>query len=355
MRTIFKISYLLMGCLFCLLMPLISFAMNDFSVSPILPENQRDSNIGYFDLNVVPGQKQTIYIDLYNQSEEVETFYVTVVPGTTNRNGIIDYSVKDSDYQYDPSLTLPITELVKTSNYVTVNPHDTEKIPLDITIPEQPFEGIIIGAVHITSVDDDENIPAQKKKQTSVVNKIAYSIGIVLRETDIEPNVELNIQTFNYDNKYGQGMFQVELQNPVPMVLDDIIYDATVTKTGTDEVVAERHVKGFRFAPQSNFWLEIPVNEDIRELEPGNYTLKLSVHSEATQQSWDFESTYDLTNEESNQFKKLFEIQEEPKNNRELLIILILVILVVIVLSSVFIYYKKFNQKEQLKKQSDKK
>lgn len=357
MRFISKIEFLLITLLLCLCMPIIGKATNEFSVLPILPENQRKQNVGYYDLMVSPGSEQEFYLEVFNESDQEQKFFISINPGTTNRNGMIDYSPKPKDYQYDPSLTLPITDFVSAPNHITIPAHSSDKVPIKVKMPDESFDGIIIGAIYVTSDDleEDSKLSSKKEIQAQISNKIAYSIGIVLRETDIEPRVELNLQGFNYDNRYGQGIFQAELQNPVSMVLDDIIYDATVTKVGTDEVVAERHVTEFRFAPQSNFWLEIPVNDGIKELEPGNYMLKLSVHSEATQQSWDFESTYDVTNEESNQFKKLFEIPEEPENNKTLRIVIILVILVVIVLSSIFIYYKKFNQKEQLKKQPHKK
>lgn len=63
-----------------------------FAVTAVIPENQIDKNQTYFDLKMQPGQKQTIQVQMKNDTNKevvVESFANTAI---TNSNGITDYS-----------------------------------------------------------------------------------------------------------------------------------------------------------------------------------------------------------------------------------------------------------------------
>lgn len=82
-----------------------------FAVNAVIPENQVDKNQTYFDLKMEPGQKQTLQVQMKNDTDKevvVETHANTAI---TNSNGITDYSVIDP--QLDSTLKIPFSKIAK--------------------------------------------------------------------------------------------------------------------------------------------------------------------------------------------------------------------------------------------------
>ncbi len=63
----------------------------NFAVTPTIPENQVDKSKTYFDLKMAPGAKQTVEIQLRNDTDEDITIENTVNSATTNLNGVVEY------------------------------------------------------------------------------------------------------------------------------------------------------------------------------------------------------------------------------------------------------------------------
>lgn len=69
-----------------------------FAVTAVIPENQIDKSQTYFDLKMQPGQKQTIQVQMKNDTNKevvVESFANTAI---TNSNGITDYSTVEAKW-----------------------------------------------------------------------------------------------------------------------------------------------------------------------------------------------------------------------------------------------------------------
>ncbi|MBE9897205.1 DUF916 domain-containing protein, partial [Enterococcus casseliflavus] len=59
---------------------------NDFSISPVLPQNQRGDVESYFDLIVTPSETQTLAITIKNNSSKTQKYNVIINTATTNQN-----------------------------------------------------------------------------------------------------------------------------------------------------------------------------------------------------------------------------------------------------------------------------
>lgn len=66
---------------------------SDYSVTPVVPTNQRSGISGYFDLIVTKNQKQDLKIKINNGSNKETTFEVYLNPAMTSDGGAIDGSV----------------------------------------------------------------------------------------------------------------------------------------------------------------------------------------------------------------------------------------------------------------------
>lgn len=63
----------------------------NFSVNPVLPENQIGES-GYFNLQMSPGQSQTLTITLKNTTDKTVVVEEEIASATTNINGVVEYS-----------------------------------------------------------------------------------------------------------------------------------------------------------------------------------------------------------------------------------------------------------------------
>ena len=60
----------------------------NFSVNPVLPENQIGER-GYFNLQMSPGQSQTLTITLKNTTDKTVVVEEEIASSTTNINGVV--------------------------------------------------------------------------------------------------------------------------------------------------------------------------------------------------------------------------------------------------------------------------
>ena len=63
-----------------------------YTVSPVIPNNQRTSVSSYFDLIVKPGQKQDLTVAVTNQSSAPRTLHLSLTTAFTQHNGVIGYT-----------------------------------------------------------------------------------------------------------------------------------------------------------------------------------------------------------------------------------------------------------------------
>lgn len=56
----------------------------NFTAVPVLPDNQAAETTGYFDLSVKAGEKQTLSIQLSNQSTKEQTLHMEVTNAVTS-------------------------------------------------------------------------------------------------------------------------------------------------------------------------------------------------------------------------------------------------------------------------------
>ncbi|EMF0110772.1 DUF916 domain-containing protein [Enterococcus hirae] len=107
---------------------------NDFSVVPVLTENQNPDVLSYFKLTVTPNQKQTLKIRIKNNSNESVKYNLYVNTATTNQKGIIDYSI--TDFEKDESLKLSLKDcLTLKEQYVDVPANSEKEVSLKLSIP----------------------------------------------------------------------------------------------------------------------------------------------------------------------------------------------------------------------------
>ncbi len=318
------------------------------AVKPV--ESQVDKSATYYDLMVTPNQKETLTVVVSNTGDTPKKIRVTPTNAITNQNGVIDYSPQKKDYQYDASLTVPFTGMVGKEQIVEVNPGESKDVPFELTVPEAPFNGLILGAFVAEIADDDEK-QAEQDSGVKIVNKFQLVKAVMLRETEEVVSPELVLNEVKPALVSYRTAVTANLQNTEPTMFGKMTVDAKITKKGQTEVLKQETKENLEMAPNSNF--DFPIMWGNQRLEAGNYTLALT--ATAGEKNWDFTQDFTITAEESDKINSEAVDLDDPEPFNWWYVV-IGAVLVIIVLLLLFLLLKKNQQskKDATKKRKSK-
>ena len=290
-----------------------SFADNenmDFTMSVAQPKNQIDKTVTYLDLLMEPSQTQEIEVTVNNTGKKTKTFQVTPTNAITNIKGEIEYNKQSKDYQYDDTLVTPFTSLISEKQEVEIEAGKSKTLTFKLEYPKEPFEGVVLGGLVTDIVDDEESIQAEEN--VTFINKFQMIKGVVLHgvnEDNITPIIELNnIKPALYSYRTA---VTANLQNKSPILIGGVAVDAQITKFNSDKVIKSEQRTDIEFAPNSNF--DFPVMWDNEPLEPGRYTLNMTVKTK--EQDFTFDKNFEISKEQSYRInKEAIELVENKKN-----------------------------------------
>ncbi|EOH97000.1 hypothetical protein UAY_02732 [Enterococcus moraviensis ATCC BAA-383] len=322
---------------------------NGFSVKAILPENQRNKEVTYYDLEVKPGQEQDLSLELFNSSSNEQELSLAINPAITNDNGVIDYSTLPKSYQYDASLRTPITTIASTDKKVKVPANSKKIVKIHLKLPNEKFKGMILGGIYITSLTDDTEDSDKKETGMQIKNKIAYTIGMTLVESNEEVKADLQYEKTTATQEAGRNIVKATIRNPQPINLDDISYQAKIYKEGSTEVIHERTVEGYRMAPQSVF--NYPISWNNKPFKAGKYQIKLTAESKKTGQKWNWDETFTIKADEAKKLnEKAVDLEEDNQWMMYLIAGGILLLVLILVLIIVYVVKRKRKKEREAKK-----
>ncbi len=320
------------------------------SVNAVLPENQKNKDVTYYDLRMKPNQKQELDFELHNSSNKDQKVLLQINNATTNDVGGIDYSDRGGKVKRDESLKVALTDVAEVPKEVTVKAKSTKVIKIKLTMPKEEFKGEILGGIRVTSPDEDLKKEDTQKGGMQIKNKVAYTVGISLTESDKKMNADLKLLKVFPGQTAGRNVIKAKVQNTAPTILEEIKYEASITQKGKTEVLHKTSAEQYRFAPNSNFNFDI--DWENKPFEAGSYTLKMKVESKETGQKWDWNKDFAITRQEA---KKLNDKAIElDKDNKLLYIIIGLLIAIIIILIILVIFIKKKNKKNRKSKSTKK-
>lgn len=210
---------------------------SSFSVKAILPDNQA-SSVTYFDLQMKPKQKQSLNVEITNQSKEEITVNCVANTAVTNEMGYVDYSIPNT--KPDKTLKYPFADMVKESvSEVTLKPNETKIWTAAIQMPAENYDGIILGGLHFQEKKEEDKEKDSSENDVQIKNEYAYVIGVKLTEktTVVKPELELNQikpATRNYRN-----VVEMNLQNTKATLVGGLAVDAKIYKKGSEKVLHE--------------------------------------------------------------------------------------------------------------------
>lgn len=303
---------------------------NDFSVTPVLTENQNSEVPSYFDLIVTPNQKQTLKIKIKNNSNESVKYKLYVNTATTNQNGIIDYSM--TNFKKDESLKLSVKDcLTLTEQHVDVPANSEKEVSLELSVPETPFEGIALGGITVE--------PSIEKGSNGVNNIFTRTLAIQITETakKISPKLEGGEVKVSQENLRNNVKF--ELRNITPTIISKVNAEIAITKKGNKNPLLTQTKDQLSFAPNSKFNLMI---EWDKQFDPGDYTYSINL-TDGEGNKWSFSKKFKIEAEIAENLNKTSVDRKESFFEKYFIYIIILlsILFIVFVLFILNRYFKK--------------
>ncbi|WP_218775510.1 DUF916 and DUF3324 domain-containing protein [Oceanobacillus senegalensis] len=303
-----------------------------YSVRAIIPENQLDKNQTYFDLRMKPGQEQEIHVEVYNRSKEEAQFMIHITNAKTNRNGIIDYT-NTTQTEWDETLIYPMTEIASIDEQrFRIPAGESNVIPITLQMPEEAFDGMILGGIYLEKVTNEETA---EKQAVQIKNKYSYVIGLKLTETDVEVEPELHVKKVEPGLVNYRTAIIATIQNSKPVIVDNLMLEATVLDASGKEV-NQTKVEDYRMAPNST--MDFTIDWNYQDFDPGTYTLKL--HAKTGEHSWNWEEAFEIEKDEIQDINKkaIKETEIDQDDSNVTTYIIIGLIGVIFILIGVIVY-----------------
>lgn len=268
---------------------------NAFTVSPELPADNAEG-ASYFQFAVTPSQKRVLMLDVTNNSNKAHDFDITPAIVSTNGNGIMDYSINNTNKM----LPAQLDQLVAPSKQQTISiePKSTVKVPYTLTAPNRPFKGTMVAGFRVS---DHNEIQTKKAKSTGVTAHVQYVVGLQIYNnlngmTDV-PDVQIG--RAEYDLKVSRPSILLNVQNKSALIVPNTVMEAKL-KDKSGKTILTFNKEHMQFAPNSDFKLNLDLAD--KQLAAGEYTLSGSIDN--AQKSWPFNEKITVTSEKVAKVKK---------------------------------------------------
>ncbi|GGC91480.1 DUF916 and DUF3324 domain-containing protein [Enterococcus wangshanyuanii] len=313
-----------------------------FTYKVIVPENQHNKDVGYFDLRVAPGQEQTVSIKMNNSSDKEITVDVALNSAKTNTNGVIEYG--PSKLEKDKSLKYDFADLVTGEKTVKIPAKQSIEYKLNIKMPDSQIDGVISGGIYMIEKGQTDDQKAMIK------NEYGYLVGMILSENDtqVTPELQLN-KVFAEQQNYRNAVF-INFSNTQPAYIDNMTVDVQIMAKGSDEVLYDTKQNKMRMAPNSQ--INFPVLMNGEKMVAGEYRAKILVTTE-NDGKWEWEQEFTITDEEADKFNQEdVSLLQESRVNWSLILLLVAGALSMIL--GIFFVVHFLNQKKKRAKKKRK-
>jgi len=281
-----RITMIVVPVIMAALMAMPAAAM-EFSVKAILPENQRNNGSVFFDLLVKPGQKQDLMIEISNSSSGDIVVLVETITASTSRNGQINYTSRGEldesiEYSFEDLVSLP-------QSYYPIPALSSIQVPISLTIPNEPFEGAMLGSIRVLREATQE----EKDAAGAIVNQYAHVTAVRLVMDDNAEDIpadfvlgDINAELVNY-----RASIIANIRNTQPRIIKDATATASIYHKGSEQPIFEHNQETLDFAPNSIFPYSF-VDREGYGIEAGDYTAVISIGHEG--ENWNFRQDFTI-------------------------------------------------------------
>lgn len=281
-----------------------SDVMGGYTIEGVPNDHQIDKNVSYFYLEEQPGTQDQIKVKLINDSATEKTLNVKVTNANTNLNGLVDYTGTLKDHK---SLKTPLTSIVKPqATEVKVAPKSEVETTLDVQMPAEKQEGIILGGIVVSEKQEE----AKKNQRVAVGNTYSYTLGVLLTNdpsVEIKQNKSVELESVGAILSDGKKVVQANILNPNPYLFGEATVSGKIMNEKETETIQETKKEHVKMAPQSVYPFQFDWKKE--ELKPGTYVFEGKVKT--SENEWTFKKKFTITSEEAKKINQesVFKVQ----------------------------------------------
>lgn len=258
-----------------------------FTVHADLPIGQLASS-GYFNLVIEPGGQQQLHVQVRNDSPDEITVRVDINDATTTAGGAIVYvGIEDNAEEssaalYTPSLHEVATfrgDLLETGpdkpvrhveeNLITLAPYAQIVATIEVTMPDAPLEGQLLGGIVISKLDQAAQEAAQAIEIRSVYS---YAIAVQLQNEAVQSmEPDFTLRSAAVGKMAGFDALMVGIDNLAPLVISGMQLQLMITPEGDGQPVWQ-HTTLVSMSPNAKMDYAAVLNLD-NPLLAGRYTV----------------------------------------------------------------------------------
>ena len=221
-----------------------------------------------------------------------------VTPATTCRNGFISYT---NFTNYNESLKYPLPDILKLNQgEYTVPAEGTVTATALLNMPEEAYDGIILGGLVFTKADDGSETKKENQGVTQIENEYQYVIGVMLSENDNKVSANMNLKYIKSTLSNYHTSLAVNLQNDTPVIIPNLKISGTVYKKGSSEIYKSTERENIKMAPNSNF--DFMIDWQNHKFEAGDYRVHVIAQNE--EYFWEWDENFTITPEQANDANK---------------------------------------------------
>ncbi|MBS7577358.1 MULTISPECIES: DUF916 and DUF3324 domain-containing protein [unclassified Enterococcus] len=329
----------------------------NYSVTPVIPDNQIDKSKTYYDLLMSPGQSQTVEVQLRNDTENDLVIENSINSATTNLNGVVEYS--DNNIKTDSSLKYNLKDLATVESEVTIPKKSSIILPIKLMMPNEKFDGIIAGGITFKEKPSDETTTASSDgRGVAIKNEYSYAVAVLLRQNEKQLAPELKLLDASAGQVNSRNVINAKFQNSKAAYLNQLKLENKITKKGSRKVLFSSEAEQLQMAPNSNFSYPISLNGE--KLEAGVYTLNTVAYSgksdtgqyevknsegdiEKYQYKWEFTKDFKIEASEAKELNSN-DVSIERDFTWLYLLIIILIALVIVI---IFLFFRNKKKKSK--------
>lgn len=336
---------------------------SNFSISPIIPENQTGTDQGYFNLVMKKGESQDIATTLTNTTSKEITIEITFSRATTNGNGLAIYN--PSSAKKDTSLTYNIDDYVEIpEKEITLSAHSQKTVKSTVSMPEYDLTGILAGG--FTFKEKQSGASSPTKAGVSITNEFRYILALVLQQntTPVSPEIQLNDVIASQVN--SRNVISANLQNTTATYIKDMAVSSTIKGITDKSIKYAYDADSMKMAPNSNFSFAIPTSiqgnldkQSSQPLKPGKYRVSMTVYSQKNEtgsyqkpsadgskptnynHKWIFDKTFVISKPEATKLNKIDPTIHPKKTINWVIVTLVCIIVGLLSLVLILISRKK--------------
>lgn len=301
-----------------------------FTVKAVIPHNQTNKRLTYYDLQVHPQQKQTLRLIVTNLGIKKLKVALNINNAYTSQNGIISY---DKPYIHLYKAQQPaLSDLVQGKRHknIVLDPHQSRTVKFTYQAPKTSFRGIILGGITASAA-----VSNSRKKNLTIQNRIRYVTGIVLRSQSHTVNPHLTLgSSVHVQSRNMQSGLSFELRNAQPINLSKMKLHVRITPKTRHMPL--KHLSNMQMAPNSTWQVFVP----YKKLTAGTYVLHLNVKEKP---GWEqnFTRKFTITKSQEDNLYKEKRARNWPVLTWIVLIVILGTLLVIVYLLWVYLQGNK--------------